>query len=66
MDWSSRSNKMSVNLPTYECCCDSLLFLYKLPNRFYEKSGSIFILGLDTNRRNLQVGRYIIGVYDNL
>ena len=55
---------MSGNLPTY--CCNILLYLHKLTNRFYEKAGSIFILGFDTNRRNLQVGRYIIDVYDNL
>jgi hypothetical protein len=64
IDWNSRSNKMYGNLPTY--CCDSLLYLYKLPNRFCENAGSIFILGFDNNTRNLRIGKYISDVYDNL
>lgn len=55
---------MYGNLPTY--CCDSLLYLYKLPNRFCENAGSIFILGFDNNTRNLRIGKYISDVYDNL
>jgi len=55
---------MYRKLPTY--CCDSLLHLYKLPNKFCEKPGSIFVLGFDTNTRNLHIGKYISDVYDNL
>lgn len=53
---------MSGNLSTY--CCDSLLCLYKLPYMFCEKAESSYILGFDTNRRNLHIGSYIIDVYD--
>jgi hypothetical protein len=31
---------------------------------FCEKAGSSYILGFDTNRRNLHIGSYIIDVYD--
>lgn len=52
---------MYGNLPTYYC--DSLLYLYKLHNRFCEKPGSIFILVFDNNTRNLHIGKYISDVY---